>query len=235
MAPPDFRCRASRRSGSGRRRVQWLSSIFWLGVAAAIATVLWRWGAEAGRQESGDRAADEATALPAPTHRRAAAAGACAVIVGGALLLLVHHATVPLTTLHEPWRFASIGYWKPQSPPTRAWATDGGIWTGGHDDVALLLSSRAPLELVVLELTSLAPMQADVQVGGARESVRLAPGERAFARLNPGPATRWGDEYFYHLNVVARGGVSRAALGIDDDGRGLGVRVRVFDLEASSP
>jgi len=133
--------------------------------------------------------------------------------------------------LHEPWSYGSISYWKPQSPPTRAGATEDGLWTGGHDTVQMLVSSRRPLELILLELATLAPMRADVQIGHDRQSIRLAPCERAFARLVPGPGRRWNGEYFYHLSVVAHGGISPAALGLDDDTRGLGVFLEIVEVQ----
>jgi hypothetical protein len=99
----------------------------------------------------------------------------------------------------------------------------------------MLLSSRAPIDLLVLELSSLAPMRADLQLGRDGQTFRLAPGERSFARLRPGPGRIWNGEYFYHLRVAAHGGVSPAALGIDEDTRGLGVLLRVVQVNTDNP
>lgn len=159
---------------------------------------------------------------------------AAAFIVVAAAMMLWHHARVPLTDLHQAWTFGPIRVWKPQSPPTRAWATDSGVWTGGHDEVHLLVSSHEPIERIVFDLSSLAPMQAEVQLGRDRQTFRMAPGQRSLARFTPGPTVRWNGEYFYHLTVVAHGGVSRAALGIDEDSRGLGVFFELVQLEGDS-
>jgi hypothetical protein len=145
--------------------------------------------------------------------------------------MLWHHSRVPLNALQQSWTFGTIRTWKPQSPPTRAWATEQGMWTGGHDSVQLLLSSREPIETIVFELGTLAPMLAEVQLGRDRRAVRMDPAAPSLARFSPGPGTRWNEEYFYHLNVVAHGGVSPAALGIDDDTRGLGVFLEVVQVE----
>ncbi len=210
----------------GPEAVRWGVSVVWLAAVAALGIYLWRWGREAAQK---DDAAMTASAA-AGNRRPGLVAAACFVLLA-ATFMLIHHAWIPLTDLHEPWRYGSISYWKPLSPPTRAWATEDGLWTGGHDTVQMLISSRRPLELIVLELTTLAPMQADVQIGRDRQSIRLAPRERAFARLAPGPGRRWNGEYFYHLNVVARGGISPAALGLDDDTRELGVFLEIVEVQ----
>ena len=222
----------------GPEAVRWGVSLAWLAVVAALGLYLWRWGRDAALASASEGEASHNADVADGTNarrqkdseaRRTARLSAQGLVLVGAVFLLLHHATVPLTDLHEPWRYGPLGFWKPQTPPTRAWAEADGFWTGGHDSVQMLVSSRQPLELIVLELTTLAPMQAEVQIGRDRRSVRLAPGERAFARLEPGPGKTWDGEHFYHFSVLARGGISPAALGIDDDGRGLGVFVEVVE------
>ncbi len=210
----------------GPEAVRWGVSLAWLAAVAALGIYLWRWGREAANKDD----AAVAPSAAAGGRRTGLVAAACFVLLAAAFML-VHHALIPLTDLHEPWRYGAISYWKPQSPPTRAWATEDGLWTGGHDTVQMLVSSRRPLELIVLELTTLAPMRADVQIGRDRQSIRLAPHERAFVRLAPGPGKHWNGEYFYHFNVVARGGISLAALGLDDDTLGLGVFFKIVDVQ----
>jgi hypothetical protein len=234
----------------GPEAVRWGPSLLWLAVAVALGVFFWRWGREAAaipspHDDSAGRAGDaENTPAPGdspddqgvesrvPAFRRTGVRAAAGFVVFAAALMLWHHARVPLTDLHQPWGFGPIHVWKPQSPPTRAWAIEGGVWTGGFDSVQMLLSSREPVGQVVLELSALAPMQAEVQLGRDRQTFRVAPGQRSLARLAPGPATRWNGEYFYHLNVVAHGGISRAALGIDKDTLGLGVFLELVELEA---
>jgi hypothetical protein len=214
----------------GPDAVHWGPSMIWLMVAAAAAVLLWRWGKKTAETvPAGSRASFESAVVR--SHGRRAAAG---FVVAVAALMLWHHARVPLTDLHQAWTFGPIRVWKPQSPPTRAWATDRGVWTGGHDSVQMLLSSREPIDRIVLELSALAPMLAEVQMGRDRQMLQMVPGQRLLTRLIPGPGARWGGEYFYHLNVVAHGGVSRAALGIDEDSRGLGVFLQLVQLEGVS-
>lgn len=221
----------------GPEAVQWGVSLAWMAALTGLGIYLWRWGREAAQKHDlvvapGTSVTPDAT----PSDQRPGLAAAACFVLLAAALMLIHHAWVPLTDLHEPWRYGRISYWKPQSPPTRAWATADGLWTGGHDTVQMLVSSRRPLESIVLELTTLAPMQAEVQIGRDRQSIRLAPGERTFARLAPGPGRRWNGEYFYHFNVVARGGASRAALGLGEDTRGLGVFFEIVEVhEARAP
>jgi len=225
--------------------VHWLVSLVWLAVAIAIGIDFWRWGtaAAAAGYEPSERPApgggtEPGTAAPAG---RAAAAGnrdpgpvaAVATILAAAAFLLWHHARVPLSELHEPWSYDRVRYWKPLSPPTRAWAGEGGIWTGGNDTVDLLISSPAPLGELVFALTTMAPMRVDVQVGRDRRSAQVVPEARSFARFAPGPARRWRGEHFYHLQVVAHGGVSPAALGQSDDGSGLGVFLAIVQARAA--
>ena len=177
---PDFPSRRSHRFGSaptgraGARRCSgWPPS-------RPLALFLWRWGqsaagvpsAQADGASEQDGGAADAEVLAAqgarqsdtPKIRAPLGAGYSAVawlVVAAAVLLLGHHARVPLTDLHQAWTFGTIRYWKPVSPPTRAWPAENGLWTGGHDTVELLLSSPEPLELIVFELDTLAPMQAD--------------------------------------------------------------------------
>jgi hypothetical protein len=214
----------------GPDAVRWGPSMISLMVAAAAAVFLWRWGKETAETlPARSRASLEGAAVRSQATR--AAAG---FVVAAAALMLWHHARVPLTDLHQAWTFGPIRVWKPQSPPTRAWATDRGVWTGGHDSVQMLLSSREPIDRIVLEVSALAPMLAEVQMGRDRQMLSMVPGQRLLTRLTPGPGARWRGEYFYHLNVVAHGGVSRAALGIDEDSRGLGVFLQLVQLEGIS-
>ena len=202
----------------------------WLMVAAGAAVFLWRWGKETAETMPALRRVSLQSAAGRWRGTRAAAG----FVVAVAALMLWHHARVPLTDLHQAWTFGPIRVWKPQSPPTRAWATDRGVWTGGHDSVQMLLSSREPIDRIVLELSALAPMLAEVQMGRDRQMLPMVPGQRLLTRLTPGPGARWRGEYFYHLNVVAHGGVSRAALGIDEDSRGLGGFLQLVQLEGIS-
>jgi hypothetical protein len=239
----------------GPDAVHWVVSLAGLAVVLALAAWFWRWGCEtagatgdiaAGARPlrrpdaAGDVPADVAAALPAappvseplPNSPAIAYRAAAVFVVLAAVVMLAHHAFVPITALHESWDYGAARFWRPQSPPTRAWGEPDGLWTGGHDTVNLLLSSREPIERIVLQLDTLAPMQAEIQLGRDRQSVRLDPGSRTLAPLQPGPATIWSGEYFYHLEVVAHGGISPAALGLGDDGRGLGVRLRVLQVAA---
>ncbi len=240
----------------GPEAVRWGPSLSWLVVAAAAGAFLWRWGwdlgsatsthggsgeGSAGEPQAAESASEQAAveqrdpdgADPAEeTARRTGRRAAAGFIVVASVLMLWHHARVPLTDLHQPWGFGAIRVWKPQSPPTRAWANERGVWTGGHDSVRLLVSSRRPIETIVFDLGVLAPMQTEVQLGRDRQTLRMTPEQRSLARFTPGPGARWNGEYFYHLNVVARAGVSRAALGIDNDARGLGLFLELVQLEA---
>lgn len=218
----------------GPDAVRWGVSLLGLALTAALGVFLWRWGSEAAQADTtlgGTFSQAPGPADPGLSGRRASAV----FVVAAAALMLTHHATVPLTALHEPWTYGTIRFWKALSPPTRAWATDVGVWSGGQDTVQMLLSSRAPIDVLVLELSSLAPMRADLQLGRDGQTFRLVPGERSFARLQPGPGRLWNDEYFYHLTVAAHGGVSPAALGIDQDTRGLGVLLRVVQVDTDDP
>lgn len=218
----------------GPDAVRWGVSLLGLALTAALGVFLWRWGSEASRADTnlvGTFSGDPGPADPGPSGRRAGAV----FVVAAAALMLTHHASVPLTELHEPWTYGTIRFWKAQSPPTRAWTHEIGVWTGGQDTVQMLLSSRAPIDLLVLELSSLAPMRADLQLGRDGQTFRLVPGERSFARLRPGPGRIWNGEYFYHLRVAAHGAVSPAALGINDDTRELGVLLRVVQVDSDNP
>lgn len=65
-------------------------------------------------------------------------------------------------------------------------------------------------------------------MGGDRTRVPLEAGDWSLIPCIPGPGWRWGDEYFYPMRVVAPGGVSPAALGVDRrDVRTLGVHVAI--------
>jgi hypothetical protein len=238
----------------GPHAVRWGVSLLGLALAIAVAAFFWRWGSDAARHAAqaipdpidasatdaglagvsspAPAGVGEAMQRPAPARRRTPTSlrAAAALVIVAAILLLAHHAFVPLADLHESWTYGPIRFWKPQSPPTRAWGEPEGLWTGGYDTVHLLVSSREPIDLLILEVTALAPMRADLQLGRDRRSLNLAPGGRAFARLRPGPGARWGDERFYQLTVTARGGVSPAAIGRSRDGRGLGVRLSFFEL-----
>ena len=227
--------------------VHWPVSLLWLALAVAVGVDFWRWGAAAAAaghdpaEQPTAAAFDElpATAPPAevsapPSRDRAGPLAATATILTAATFLLWHHARVPLSELHESWSYEHVRYWKPLSPPIRAWADEGGIWTGGSDSVHMLISSPAPLAELVFELASLAPMRVDMQVGRDRRSFQVDPESRSFARFTPGPARGWNGEHFYHLEVVAHGGISPAALGKSDDGRGLGVFLAIVQARAAN-
>jgi len=209
----------------GPDAVRWGVSLAGLALTAALGAFLWRWGSQASHTDP-----TLVGAWSARPGRAGGRAGAVFVVVAAALLL-THHASVPLSDLHEPWAYGTIRFWKPHSPPTRAWPTDGGVWTGGYDTVQMLVSSGAPIDLLVLELTTLVPMRADFQLGRDGQTVRVVPGERSFVRLRPGPGRVWNGEYFYHLTVVAHGGISRTELGIGRDTRQLGVLLQVVQVE----
>ncbi len=223
----------------GPEAVQWGPSLVALGVAAALAALLWRWGTDvAGRVSSeelpvaGALAASGVAPATVLTPAAAGTVAATAFVALAASLMFWHHHRVPLTALHQPWTFGTIRVWKPQSPPTRAWATEQGVWTGGNDTVRLLLSSTEPIDSIAFQLETLAPMIAEVQLGRDRQPIRVDPRSPSLARFSPGPGAAWNGEHFYHLEVVARGGISRAALGIDDDTRGLGAFLEVVQVES---
>jgi hypothetical protein len=205
----------------GPDAVRWGASLTGLLLTLAIGAFLWRWGVEAASAQGRRQDARCGT-----TARRAAATFICLA----SLALLAHHALVPVSALHQSWTYGSVRFWRPQSPPTRAWGEPEGLWIGGHDTVNLLLSSREPIELVIFELDALAPMTAEIQLGRDRQSHRVVPGERSLARIRPGPGTPWNDEYFYHLEVVTHGGISPAALGLAEDTRGLGLLLQPFEV-----
>ena len=202
------------------------ASLAWLTIGAAVAVWSWKWGVAASSVKDLDQPA------PAPLFLTAAAFRAATVaLLLATVLLLAHHARVPLSELHQPWAFEPVRYWKPQNPPTRAWISERGVWTGGEDSVHLLLSSHRPLRSIVLQLDALTPMEAEIQAGRDRRAYDIAPQQRNLARLTPGPALRWGDDYFYHLHVTAPDSMSRAQLGIDDDNRSLGVYLQLVETE----
>ena len=94
----------------------------------------------------------------------------------------------------------------------------------------MVISSPEEVDQLVLRLRTLAPMRAEVQVGRDRQDFDLEPGRGLLARFSPGPGTRWREESFYHLNVTAHGGVTPSALGQSSDGRDLGVRLEVVQV-----
>ncbi len=213
----------------GPEAVRWGVSLLGLALTGALGVFLWRWGSDV--SHAGTNLVGTSSANAGPSGRKAGAA----FVVVAAILMLTHHASVPLTDLHEPWTHGTIRFWKAHSPPTRAWNTDVGVWSGGHDTVQMLVSSRAPIDVLVLEISGLEPMRADLQVGRDRQTFHLVPGQRSFARLRPGPGRVWNGEYFYHLRVAAHGGISRAALGIGEDTRGLGVLLQVVQANSDTP
>jgi hypothetical protein len=234
----------------GPDAVHWGISLVGLALIIALGVLLWRWGTEAAGATAtlGDAVpsptstmiddavrspdAHSPAASPAPPANSFAALRAAAGFVAfAALLMLAHNAFVPLNDLDQSWTYGTIRFWRPQSPPTRAWGEPEGLWTGGFDTVDLLLSSREPIDQITFEVSALARQRADIQLGRDRQSLHLTPDERGFIRLRPGPGTRWNGEYFYPLQVVAHGGIAPTALGLADDGRGLGVLLRVFRLD----
>jgi len=217
---------------------RWGPALLWLAIVAIIATFLWSAIDDEATEAAGCGAEDTVAAdrreMDTPTIRAPLGPGykaAAWLFVAIGAFLLWHHARVPLSSLHAPWTFGTISYWKPESPPTRAWWSESGVWTGGFDSVELLLSSPEPIDALTFDLDALVPMQVTMQVGRDRQTVRVRPGERSYARFTPGPATFSDGEYFYHLNVVAAGGASRAALGLANDVRSLGIFLEVVQAE----
>lgn len=206
----------------GPDAVHWGASLIALALIVGLGVLLWRWGSDAAAE---DMALGGPTGHARPTGADSGigsrAAIAFVLVAGG--VMLAHHALVPLTDLHQSWRYGPLRYWRPQSPPTRAWGEPEGLWTGGNDTVDLLLSSGESVDQIILELDALTAVRAEVQLGRDRQSIHVVPGERALARLRPGPGRYWNGEYFYHLRVAVDGGASPAALGLGDDTRGLGV------------
>ena len=99
----------------------------------------------------------------------------------------------------------------------------------------MLISSDGPLTRIVLRVTTLAPMRAQVQVGRDRQTLHVEPGSGTLASFAPGPGKSWGGERFYHLNVTPHGGVTRTAIGQGADIRELGVHLEVVQTETSAP
>ena len=201
-------------------------------MASLTALLFWRWGNDSAVQPAA--APPESAAARAGSGFFAAAPGALAAAglwLVGSVLLIAHHALVPVTALHAPWSANGLQVWTLQHPLNRAWAEGEGVWYGGFDTNDVLVSSGEPLENVAFEATTLAPMQVQLQLGRDAVDLTIEPGEAAYVRLTPGPGRRWGDDVFYHLRVVTLGGVAPAALGIADDGRGLGVHLRALQLE----
>jgi hypothetical protein len=231
----------------GAEAPHWVPSLAWLVITVPLVVFLWHWG-RAASEETANRAGEPSAGMPGPidtrpekpdtpTIRRPLGPGyraAVWLLVIAASFMLWHHARVPLTDLHTPWTFGSIRYWKPESPLTRAWPGNRGIWTGGFDSVELLLSSPERLGVVVFNLDALAPMQITMQLGRDRQDIRLRAGETNYGRFSPGGGTYWNGEYFYHLVVDAPHGASRLALGIEDDIRNLGVYLEVVQVEPAN-
>ena len=211
----------------GPDAVHWGVSLLGLALVCVVAAFLWRWGSDAAANRSPADDFLHTAAATDPASRVTLRAGVAFVLVA-AIAMLAHHACVPLNDLHQSWTYGPFRYWRPQSPPTRAWGEPEGLWTGGDDTVDLLLSSRRPIDQVTFELDALTAVRAEVQLGRDRRAIRVVPGERALARLSPGPGRRWNGEYFYHLQVAVDGSASRAALGSGDDSRGLGVLLQAL-------
>ncbi len=211
------------------QQAQWIVSFLWLAAVALTALVLWRWGQEAtgfGMEGTSPAAAERGEAAKrSPGH---SAAKVFVMIAAAAFLL--HHLLVPVTGLHLRHNNGPVRVWVPNIPQGRAWHSALGTWVGGDDSVELLLSSRAPLNIITVEIQAMSSMSLEVQIGRDRQKVGLDAGERTMLRLVPGPGRAWKRAYFYHFRVVAPGGTSHAALGGNRrDLRTLGVLVRVLE------
>jgi len=206
---------------------QWVVSFLWLAAIAVTGVMLWRWGAASAQtaQSEPGTDGDSGAAGSAPGHT----AMKVFVMVAAAVFLL-HHLLVPVTGLHIRHDNGPVGVWVPEIPQGRAWHSSGGTWVGGDDSVEMLLSSREPLNMITTEIQAISAMNIEVQIGRDRQEVGLDAGEKTFLRHIPGPGRAWRGKHFYHFRVVAPGGTSHAALGVNRGGpRVLGVLVRVLE------
>jgi hypothetical protein len=204
-------------------------SFLWLAVVSIMGFMFWRWGSAAAvaAESKSDAEGDPRGAGHSSGHT----AAKVFVMVATAVFLL-HHLLVPVTGLHLPHDNGLLEVWVANIPQGRAWHSSAGTWVGGDDEVEMLLSSREPLNMVTTEVQAVSTMDAEIQIGRDQQEVGLAAGESTLLRHIPGPGRAWRGRYFYHFRVVAPGGTSHAALGVNrGDPRTLGVLVRVLEAQ----
>jgi hypothetical protein len=107
-----------------------------------------------------------------------------------------------------------------------------GFWLRGGSRAEVVLRALEPVRRMRLEVTG-GPAGDDVTIrlGRSEQRLKLGPGQRGEAGLEPGPGFAYYDTFLHPLDLRSRRGAPFSRVGAPADGRSLGAFVRI-SLEA---
>ncbi len=219
---------------------QWLATWLWLLAMAGASGVLYRWGSRAlsaapevraERPTPGAAAAEDNPDEPCSVLGVEGLRAAAVTSAFAAALFLTHHALVPVSApaLNDVRDYGAIRVIVPRRPSVRVWSQPSSLWSGGSDEVTIVISTARPLESLELSVTAIDPMPALIGIGDSRARLDLDGRGTRRVLLSPsgGVGTRWQTRWHYPLHIRSGGSSLASKLpNNESDTRVLGVNVR---------